>query len=158
MCPSLLSEFSCLTSRNLTKQTVILQDFHFFPLEAFAWLPHSTTLQRQTKMLSSLFVMRKINGKLITGPHSAFKYKPCCISVRKCKKLWNQVPTSKSLLCLQVVKDAKSWNWKIPAVTRTYLQIIRWHSSLWFSTEYWRAESTAWCWSRHGFKNTKIQN
>lgn len=61
--------------------------FSFFPLEAFAWLPHSITLQRQTKTLSSLFVMRKINGKLITGPHSAFKYKQCCISVCKYKKL-----------------------------------------------------------------------
>lgn len=154
-------------------ETIFLPNSHEFSkancdtsgfLLSFSWylclaaaLRPSADLQRQAEMLSSLFVVRKLNGKLITVPHSAFKYKQLCICV--CKyKLWNQLATSESLLSLQAVEDAKTWNQKIPAVTCPYLQIIRWHSSLWLSTESRRAEYAAWCWSSHCFKNTRIQN
>lgn len=61
--------------------------FSFFSLDAFAWLLHSTALQRQAEMLSSLFVARKLNGKMMTVPHSAFKYKQLCICICKYKQL-----------------------------------------------------------------------
>lgn len=48
-------------SMNLAKQTVILQDFNFFPHDDFALLLHSTTFQRQAEMLSGLFIVRKPN-------------------------------------------------------------------------------------------------
>jgi len=41
--------------------------------------------KRQAEMLSSLFAIKKLNEKLITVSHSAFKYKQLCAFVCKYK-------------------------------------------------------------------------
>ena len=125
-CPSVIIFLP--NSHEFSKANYDTWGFHFFSLDAFAWLLHLTALQRQAEILSSLFVVRKLNGKLVTVPHSALKYKQLCICVCKYKQLWNPLATSESLLSLPAVEDAKTWNQKLLAITCTCLLIIRWHS------------------------------
>lgn len=63
---------------NLAKQTVILQDFHFFPLMPFPGCCSYQPFKGRLRCFQA-FVVKKLSRKLITVPHSAFKYKQLCL-------------------------------------------------------------------------------